>query len=134
MEGVFFLSIIIFFVIGITSCIVIVWESIQAYIKGEYDPDSNIFRLRQGYEWKLTMMLANIGIILPMAFTIFHIINYIYIYIYILIIFGTLLLTINILNFKCYKKIRKKRILIYTIINDLLFMIFIIFMNNMLFK
>jgi hypothetical protein len=134
MKGVFFLSIIIFFVIGVTSCIVIVWESIQAYIRGEYDPNTYIFRLRQGYEWKLTMMLANIGIILPMAFTLFHIINYIYIYIYILIIFGILLLTISVLNIKCYKKIRKKRILIYTIINDLLFIIFIIFMSSMLFK
>jgi len=77
------------------------------------------------------MMLAYpAGMILPMPFIKLPII----IYLYILIVFGTLLLTINILNVKCYKKIRKKRILIYTTINDLFFIILIIFMYNVLFK
>jgi hypothetical protein len=89
-----------------------------------------IFRLRQGYEWKLTMMLASTGMILPVFFIKLPII----LYLYVLIIYGTLLLTINILNFKCYKKIRKKRILIYTISIDLFFIIFIIYISNMLFK
>ena len=119
---------IIIFVIGIASCIVTIWENRQAYIRGEYDP--NIFRFRQGYEWKLTMLIAYNGMIIPMFFIKLPII----IYLYILIIFGTLLLTINILNVKCYKKIRKKRILIYTMINDLIFIIIIIFISNMIFK
>lgn len=128
MEGVFFLRNIIFFVIGIISCIVSIWANRHAYIRGEYD--SNIFRLRQGYEWRLTNMLACPGMILPMAFIKIPII----IYLYILIVFGTSLFTINILNVKCYKKIRKKRILIYTIISDLFFIILIIFLSNALFK
>jgi hypothetical protein len=130
MEGAFFLRNIIFFVIGITSVIVTAWENRQAYIRGEYDPNTYIFRLRQGYEWKLTMVLASTGMILPVFFIKLPII----LYLYVLIIYGTLLLTINILNFKCYKKIRKKRILIYTISIDLFFIIFIIYISNMLFK
>jgi hypothetical protein len=40
MEGAFFLRNIIFFVIGITSVIVTAWENRQAYIRGEYDPNT----------------------------------------------------------------------------------------------
>lgn len=68
---------IILFVIGAASCIIIVWESIQAYIRGEYDP--SIVRFRQGYEWKPAMMLAGPGIMLPMLFIKLPIISYLYI-------------------------------------------------------
>jgi hypothetical protein len=128
MEGGFFLRNIILFVIGITSCIVAAWGNRRAYIRGEYDP--NIFRLRQGYEWKLTMMLASMGMLLPAPYMEVPIPAYLYI----LIVFGTFLLTISILNFKCYKKIRKKRILIYNIIIDVPFIILIIFLYYKIFK
>ena len=128
MEGVFFLSDIIFFAIGIVSSVFTAWGNRQAYIRGEYDP--NIFRLRQGHEWKITTLIAYFGMILPMYFIKLRIINYFYI----LISFSILLLTMNILNFKCYKRIRKKRILIYTVINDLFFILITILISYMLFK
>lgn len=119
---------IIIFVIGITSCIVTALENRQAYIRGEYDP--NIFRFIQGYEWKLTMLLACVGMLLPVFFIDLHTIEYLYI----LIFSGILLLTTNILNYKCYKKIRKKRIFIETIIFDPFTIILIICSSNMIFK
>jgi len=128
MEGVFFVSNNIFFVIGIICGVFTAWEDRQAYIRGEYD--TNIFRFRQGYERKFTIIIAYFGMMLPMYVIDLRIIKYIYI----LIIFSICLLNMNILNFKCYKRIRKKRILIYTVINDLLMVLTAIFLYNILFK
>lgn len=121
------MKIIILFVVGITSCIFTVREDIQAYKSGEYNP--YIFRTRHGHGWKNTEFFAYVGVIIP----IYLIEVYSYVYLYFLIILGIESLTTNILNFNIYKRVRIKKILIHTLIHDLLFIIFIIIVSYMQF-
>lgn len=113
----------IIFVIGIISCIIGSWSDISAYLRKEYDPI--IFREKREYEDSIPKLIEYCGgILIPTIYLYCSGLYYsgfnLYVYGYFCIILVFHLLIKTILNLKCYSKTKKKRIVIETVIYDLL--------------
>jgi len=117
--------------IGFISSMINVLEDIRAYHRGEYDPIG--FRLRQGYEWKPILIIANFGTWPPIFYFTYFNKSYVYAYIYVICLLFIPSLYRTILNFKCYSRIKRKRILIETAIMDVLFVLLVIYGYKMFF-
>ncbi|MDF2614831.1 MAG: hypothetical protein K0S71_2617 [Clostridia bacterium] len=109
MEGYFLLK-YFFLIIGFASTLITIWSDIRAYQRNEYDPIA--FRLRKGYEWKPIIIVSYFGSLMPLWYFSFFAKSSVYLYAYIVYLLSSINLTKTILNFKCYHKVKRKRILI----------------------
>ena len=100
--------------IGLTSIGIIVKEDIKAYELGTYNP--YVFRLRKDYESNVKYLLSNLGCFLP----IIAIKNTKYQFLCFAVIFLIFCVSKSALNFICFKKNQKWRILIETVLFDII--------------
>lgn len=106
---------IILIAIGILSIGVVISGDIKAYAMGNYNP--YIFRMKEGYEWKLVYTICYFGYFMPIIF-----VQDIYLKnVYIAILVVSTYLSMFVLNYKCFKSNRDKRILIENLIMTTLY-------------
>ena len=108
-----------YFIIGFAAICFGAYNEIKKYWNKEYNP--YVFRFKGESKGDSKIALANVITVVPMFIMKQRALKGIYI----LVGAGTLLATINVLNYLCYKSKKDKAIIKQTIILDILFLTFL---------